>query len=29
MSLVIPRVDAWHEESANMVHWSGAMPCDR
>jgi hypothetical protein len=29
MSLVIPRVDAWHEESANMVHWCGLMPCDR
>ena len=26
MSLVVPCVDAWHEESANMVHWSGVMP---
>ena len=28
-AVVVPRVDAWHEESANMVHWSGVMPCDR
>ena len=29
MSLVILRVDAWHEESTNMVHWCGVMHCDR